>query len=110
MIANEHNYDFKLNEYQQERFVKKIVDTLRSENGNTVAIWGFAFKLNMDDVRNSSTLKVMRRLDGEDYIIKTYDHKDKESAKKDLQLLNNEYVNNIFFITIPTKLLKESMS
>ena len=103
-IANKHNYDFKLlktvfevNEYQQERFVKKIMDILVKVKGDTVAIWGLAFKPNTDDVRKSPSLKIIRKLVEEDYKIQTYDLKATENAKKELQSLNREYVENICF-------------
>ena len=103
-IANNHNYDFKLlkavsevNEYQQERFVKKIVDVLVKVKGDTVVIWGLAFKPNTDDVRKSPALKIARRLAEEGYKIKAYDPKATENAKKELQSLNKEYLENICF-------------
>jgi len=87
-----------------------MLNILVREKRDNFNISGLAFKPNMNDARESSTLKIIRRLDGEDYKNKTYDHKDTENPKQDLQLLNNEYVNDIFFITIPTKPLKELMS
>ena len=108
MVANKYNYDFKLlkavsevNEYQQERFVKKIIDILVKEKGDTVAIWGLAFKPNTDDVRKSPALKIIRRLAEEGYKIKAYDPKAIENAKKELQSLNREYVENICFCSDP---------
>jgi len=90
MTANNHNYDFKLlkavvevNEYQQEKFVKRIIDILIKERGDTVAIWGLAFKPNTDDVRKSPALKIIGRLVEAGYKIKAYDPKAMENAKRD---------------------------
>ena len=112
-IANNHNYDFKLlkavsevNEYQQERFVKKIIDILTKTKGDTVAIWGLAFKPNTDDVRKSPALRIIKRLTGEGYKIKTYDPKATENAKKELHQLVNDYVRSINFYGDPYEAVK----
>jgi UDPglucose 6-dehydrogenase len=108
MIANNHNYDFKLlkavtevNEYQQEKFVKKIINILMREKGDTVAIWGLAFKPNTDDVRKSPALKIIRRLVEEGYKIKVYDPKAMGNAEKEIRLLNKGYLKNICFCNDP---------
>jgi len=114
-IANTHNYDFKLlkavtevNEYQQERFVKKIINILERENGDTVAIWGLAFKPNTDDVRKSPALKIIKRLIEKGCKINAYDPKAIENAKKELQLLGDRYIQNIHFIADPYEVVKEA--
>jgi UDPglucose 6-dehydrogenase len=114
-IANTHNYDFKLlkavtevNEYQQERFVKKIINILERENGDTVAIWGLAFKPNTDDVRKSPALKIIKRLIEKGYKINAYDPKAIENAKKELQLLGDRYIQNIHFIADPYEVVKKA--
>jgi len=108
MIANNHNYDFKLlkavaevNEYQQEKFVKKIIDILIKEKGDTVAICGLAFKPNTDDVRKSPALKIIRRLVEEGYKVKAYDPKAIENAEEELQILSKKYLENISFCNDP---------
>uniref|UniRef100_A0A7C3MKW5 UDP-glucose 6-dehydrogenase n=1 Tax=Dictyoglomus thermophilum TaxID=14 RepID=A0A7C3MKW5_DICTH len=115
MIANTHNYDFKLlkavaevNKYQQEKFVRRIIDILKRENGNTVAIWGLAFKPNTDDVRKSPALKIIKMLAEEGYKIKAFDPKAIENAKKEIQLLNKEYIKNIIFVNDPYEAVKEA--
>ena len=115
MIANNHNYDFKLlkavaevNEYQQERFITKITNILRKENGNTVGIWGLAFKANTDDVRKSPALKIIRRLLEEGYNVRAYDPKAIENAKNELQLLDEEYLNKLCFCNDPYEAASET--
>jgi len=115
MIANDHNYDFKLlkavaevNEYQQERFVRKIVDTLRRENGNTVAILGLAFKPNTDDVRKSPAIRIIKRLIEEGYKVKVYDPKAMNNAKKEFEILGKLYLDNICFCDDPYETVKDA--
>jgi len=115
MIANNHNYDFKLlkavaevNEYQQEKFVKKIIDILIKEKGDTVAICGLAFKPNTDDVRKSPALKIIRRLVEEGYKVKAYDPKAIENAKEELQILSKKYLENISFCNDPYEAAKKA--
>jgi UDPglucose 6-dehydrogenase len=115
VIANNYNYDFKLlkavtevNEYQQERFIRKIIDILKKTKGDTIAIWGLAFKPNTDDVRKSPALKIIRRLSEEGYKIKAYDPKASENAKKEFQLLDKEYLKNIYFCSNPYEAVKEA--
>jgi len=115
MIANNHNYDFKLlkavtevNEYQQEKFVKKIINILMREKGDTVAIWGLAFKPNTDDVRKSPALKIIRRLVEEGYKIKVYDPKAMGNAEKEIRHLNKEYLKNICFCNDPYEAVRDA--
>jgi UDPglucose 6-dehydrogenase len=112
-IANNHNYDFELlkavsevNEYQQERFVKRIIDILTKTKGDTVAIWGLAFKPNTDDVRKSPALKIIKRLVEEGYKIRAYDPKAMENAKRELQSPNKECLENICFCNDAYKAVK----
>ena len=110
-IANNHNYDFKLlkavsevNEYQQERFVKKVIDILTKTKGDTVAIWGLAFKPNTDDVRKSPALNIIKKIVEEGYKVKAYDPKATENAKLALK----KYLNSISFMDDPYKVVKNA--
>jgi len=115
MIAKNHNYDFKLlkavtevNEYQQDKFIKRIIEILVKEKGNTVAIWGLAFKPNTDDVRKSPALKIISRLVEEGYKIKAYDPKAIENAKKEIQLLSKRYLQNICLCNDPYETVRDA--
>jgi len=114
-IANSHHYDFKLlkavaevNKYQQERFVQKIIDILRKENGDAVAIWGLAFKPNTDDVRKSPALEIVRRLLEEGYKVKVYDPKAMENARKELEIFNKSYLDKISFCEDPYEAVQDA--
>jgi len=114
-IANKNNYDFRLlkavsevNEYQQEKFVERIIDVLKKTKGDTVAILGLAFKSNTDDVRKSPALKIIRRLVEEGYKIKTYDPKATENARKELQQLAKVYERSINFCGDPYEAVERS--
>jgi UDPglucose 6-dehydrogenase len=69
-IAEDAGYDFNLlrgvlevNEEQFERTAQKVVDAAGgSVDGRTVAVWGLTFKANTDDLRESPSLHIVRRL------------------------------------------------
>lgn len=91
MMANRHQYDFKLlkavitvNKKQQKIFVDKIKKVLRSCHGKTVAIWGLAFKPNTDDIRKSPAINIIRELKKFGFKIKAYDPIAMNNAKKEL--------------------------
>ncbi len=68
--ANENEYDFKIlksviqvNEIQIERFIQKIKDHYNGNIKNRhFAVWGLAFKPNTDDVRESPSHKIIKKL------------------------------------------------
>ena len=67
-IAENSGYDFGLlegvitvNEEQYDRITSKILNTL-PEGGRTVAVWGLTFKARTDDLRDSPSLAIIRRL------------------------------------------------
>jgi UDPglucose 6-dehydrogenase len=69
-IAEEAGYDFGLlrgvigvNEEQYERVTSKIVAQAGgSVDGRTIAVWGLTFKARTDDLRESPSLEIIRRL------------------------------------------------
>ena len=57
----------KINDWQQDRIYKAVVDKLYGNiSGKTIAILGFSFKANTNDIRNSPSIKISRKLLGED--------------------------------------------
>jgi UDPglucose 6-dehydrogenase len=80
-IAQEAGYDFGLlegvievNDEQFERVADKIIGMGGgSLVGKTVAIWGLSFKANTDDLRESPSLEIVRRLLRAGAKIKAYD-------------------------------------
>jgi UDPglucose 6-dehydrogenase len=69
-IAREAGYDFGLlegvvevNEEQFERVADKVVAMAGgSVEGKTIAVWGLTFKANTDDLRESPSLEIVKRL------------------------------------------------
>jgi UDPglucose 6-dehydrogenase len=97
-IADHKNYDCKLlkavtkvNEYQQEVFIKKIKRILKKTKGNTIGIWGLAFKPNTDDVRKSPAIKIIKKLQKENYKIQVYDPAAIKNAQKELPQKNIKF-------------------
>lgn len=66
----------KMNDYQKRRFSHKIVRTMFNTLADkTLAIWGFAFKKDTDDTRESPAIGVCRDLLSEHAHLKIYDPK-----------------------------------
>lgn len=66
----------ELNEYQRRRFSEKIIRTMfDTVGGKTIAMFGFAFKKDTGDTRESSAIAVCAKLLEEGAIINIYDPK-----------------------------------
>jgi UDPglucose 6-dehydrogenase len=81
-IAEDAGYDFGLlegvievNDEQYERMVAKICAAAPGGHveGRTVAVWGLTFKAMTDDLRDSPSLEVVRRLLGRGASVRAYD-------------------------------------
>lgn len=80
-IADEVGYDFDLmrsviesNEQQFDRTAEKVVKAAGgSLQGVVVAVWGLTFKANTDDLRDSPSLAIVRRLQAQGAVIRAYD-------------------------------------
>jgi len=80
-IAEDAGYDFHLlkgvitvNEDQFDRVADKVVRQAGgSVDGVTVAVWGLTFKARTDDLRDSPSLEVIRRLRERGAVIRAYD-------------------------------------
>lgn len=77
----------KMNDYQKTRFVNKIVRTLfNTVSDKKIAIWGFAFKKDTNDTRESAAIYVCRDLLRERAKICIYDPRvDPEQIRGDLE-------------------------
>lgn len=85
----------KMNDYQKRRFSERIVGTMfNTVSSKTVAIWGFAFKKDTDDTRESAAIAVCRDLLGEQAQLNIYDPQvSKERIFEDLgTIANNDNV------------------
>ena len=88
-IAGTNGYDFKLltavievNNRQRDVFIKKIQDVLGTLKGRRIAVWGLAFKAGTDDVRESASIDIVRRLYALGADICAFDPKAEVSAKR----------------------------
>jgi UDPglucose 6-dehydrogenase len=80
-IAREAGYDFGLlegvvevNEEQFDRVAEKIVTMAGGTvEGETIAVWGLSFKANTDDLRESPSLEIVKRLLAAGARIRAYD-------------------------------------
>ncbi len=68
-VAEEHGAEFMLlrevervNESRVDRFLAKVRQALWVLKGKRIGVWGLAFKPHTDDIRESPSLKVVRRL------------------------------------------------
>ena len=74
-----------LNEYQETRFVKKMLqDMFNTIAGKRIAIFGFAFKADTSDTRESPAIRVCRALAEEHASVVVTDPKAIENAKIEL--------------------------
>uniref|UniRef100_A0A7C3UPF9 UDP-glucose 6-dehydrogenase n=1 Tax=candidate division WOR-3 bacterium TaxID=2052148 RepID=A0A7C3UPF9_UNCW3 len=88
-IAEELGYDFqllrevkKINDDMRERFVRKVKDLLWNLRDKKIGVLGLAFKPNTDDMRFAPAITIIDRLAKEGAVIKVYDPKAMENAKK----------------------------
>src|ERR1700730_14839741 len=65
----------RINQYQRERFVKRLRDTLWVLKEKRIAVWGLTFKPDTDDVRSSVAIEVANDLLREGAIVQAYDPK-----------------------------------
>jgi len=88
-IAEELGYDFRIlkvvediNKEQVALFIKKIEETLWVIKDKVIGILGLAFKPNTDDMRNAPAIEIIKALQKEGAVIKVYDPKSMDNAKK----------------------------
>tara|TARA_B100000575_G_scaffold207898_1_gene169212 strand:+ start:2258 stop:3667 length:1410 start_codon:yes stop_codon:yes gene_type:complete len=94
-VANYWESVIKINNYQRERFSKKIIQTLfGSVTEKTVTILGWAFKKNTNDSRESSSIYISSKLIENGADIKVYDPK--VSKKRILEDLKENWKNKGF--------------
>lgn len=79
----------KMNDYQKRRFVQRIVRTLfNTVSDKKIAVWGFAFKKDTNDTRESAAIYICRDLLEERAKITIYDPKVSEAQiRHELELV-----------------------
>ena len=102
----------KINDWQQDRIYKAVVDKLYGNiSGKKIVILGFSFKANTNDTRNSPSIKISRKLLGEDAELVISDPK--VSKNKIFEALNSinqdiNYENKISFEINISKAIENS--
>ena len=62
-VAEYWHQVIKINDYQKNRFAKKVIDDLGGDvSGKNIAILGWAFKANTNDSRESPAISVTKKL------------------------------------------------
>ena len=75
----------KINDYQQERFIRNMLGAMfNTLAGKKICLWGFAFKANTGDTRESPAIFIARRLLEEQAEIVVSDPKALKNARTDL--------------------------
>jgi UDPglucose 6-dehydrogenase len=81
----------RINEYQKERFVMNMLEAMfNTLAGKRICLFGFAFKANTSDTRESPAIHVVRRLLEEKAEVVVTDPKALENAKVDLKGLEGK--------------------
>jgi UDPglucose 6-dehydrogenase len=81
----------KMNEYQTNRFVQTIMKAMfNTVTNKRIALFGFAFKANTSDTRETAALYVTRKLMTEKAHVVISDPKAIKNAKSDLKVYGND--------------------
>ena len=96
-VANYWEQVIKLNEWQQSRITKQILESLFGTiSGKKLAILGFAFKADTNDTRESPAINICKYLIEEGSILNIYDPKvKKDQIQKDLNFEDFKFTQNI---------------
>src|SRR5690606_23028546 len=99
-----------MNDYQKRRFGEKIVKTLFNTVSNKkIGVWGWAFKKDTNDTRESAAIYVCRDLLRERAKLHIYDPRvSKEQILQDLQLAMRD--NNGQISTVDQQLIDQNVT
>ncbi len=82
-----------MNEYQKLRFVRKIVkEMFNTVAGKKITLFGFAFKANTGDTRESPAIDITKHLLDEKVKVTIHDPEALENAKSDLKGIDNNVI------------------
>jgi UDPglucose 6-dehydrogenase len=99
-VANYWKSVVEMNEWQEQRFVQNILTSLfNTVTGKRIALFGFAFKANTGDTRESPAIYVARGLLEERAQVVVSDPRALENAKRDLK----DELENVTFERDPYK-------
>ena len=105
--AADHGYDLQVisaveraNEYQKNVIFNKINHYFKHNlKGKTIAVWGLSFKPKTDDIRESSSIYLVRKLVEAGATVRAYDPAAMDEAKKQID-------DTIFYSEDPYDALK----
>jgi UDPglucose 6-dehydrogenase len=63
----------EINTDQRKRAVTKVREILGGFRGKVIGVWGLSFKPNTDDLRDAPAINIIRMLQNEGAIVRTYD-------------------------------------
>lgn len=94
----------KINDSMPQHVLKRIRDIMRDKNVKDVSkvgIYGLTYKENVDDVRESPTLQLLKKMDENlSFGVKVYDPFIKTKIVENQFLNFNDFINNISIIVI----------
>jgi len=97
-VAEYWNQVITMNEYQKRRFSEKIVGSMMNTvTGKKIAVFGFAFKKDTGDTRETASAFVCRDLMEEQAIIHVYD----PQVKREQMLIEMDYTLKVNTTTNP---------
>ncbi len=89
-VADYWEMVIKINDYQKERFLQTMLGAMfNTLAGKKICLWGFAFKANTGDTRESPAIYIARRLAEEKATVNISDPKALKNARKDLAGYND---------------------
>jgi len=98
-----------MNEYQKERFVTRILDSMfNTVSGKRIAILGYAFKKDTNDTRESPAIAICRRLLEEKANLAIYDPKVSKETILSSLALPEEVTSSIEFSQTATDACNKS--
>lgn len=113
-VADYWEQVIKMNDYQKHRFAANMVSSMfNTVSGKKIAFYGWAFKKDTNDTRESAAIYVADKLIDEQAMIHVYDPKvGFERMKEDLNYLNTrskeENEEHLFFETDPYEAAKDA--
>ena len=96
-VANYWEYVVRINDYQKRRFSKRIIEALfGTVSGKRVAILGYAFKKDTNDVRESPAIYVCRDLLAEHAVLAVYDPRvESDQVRSSLGMAGNGAADDV---------------
>jgi len=89
-VADYWNEVIRINQYQQDRFILNMINAMfNTLSDKKICLWGFAFKANTGDTRESPAIHIARRLLEENARVVVSDPRALKNARADLRGLDD---------------------